>query len=420
MGADGECPRLRLRVLAIPDTEAARRITNLLAQSQHPKSMALASKHLFSPLTQRSVTFPNRIVVSPMCQYSYVDGLSNEWQFVHLGSRAVGGAGAVFTEAAAVSPEGRITPGDLGIWSEAHVAPFAKLTAFIKSQGSVPAIQLAHAGRKASMALPWAPELKAVSAEDGGWQAVGPSETSFAETYASPVALDRAGMDKVVADFIAATKRAAEAGFLLAEVHAAHGYLLHEFLSPLSNRRTDEYGGSFENRVRFPLEVVRAVRANFPAELPVWIRLSVTDWVDAELEPPAGGLSVEDSIAFAKLLKAEGIDLVDCSSGGNDPRQQIPVGAGYQVAFAERIRREVEISTGAVGMITAPEQADQIIRTGQADVVLLARELLRNPYWPLHAAEVLHQTGVWPVQYERAAHGKVARRQPLAAPELQS
>jgi 2,4-dienoyl-CoA reductase-like NADH-dependent reductase (Old Yellow Enzyme family) len=220
-------------------------------------------------------------------------------------------------------------------------------------------------------------------------------------------------MNKVVADFQAAAHRAAAAGFLLAEVHAAHGYLLHEFLSPLSNRRTDEYGGSFENRVRFPLEVVRAVRANFPAELPVWVRLSVTDWVDAAVEPPAGGLSVEDSVAFARLLKVEGIDLVDCSSGGNDPRQQIPVGAGYQVAFAERIRREAEVSTGAVGMITAPAQADQIIRTGQADVVLLAREMLRDPYWPLHAAETLHQTGAWPVQYERAAHGKVGRRAPL-------
>jgi 2,4-dienoyl-CoA reductase-like NADH-dependent reductase (Old Yellow Enzyme family) len=375
--------------------------------------MTLAPDHLFSTLTQRSVTFPNRIVVSPMCQYSYVDGISNDWQLVHLGSRAVGGAGVVFTEAAAVSPEGRITPGDLGLWSEAHVAPLARLTAFIKLQGAVPAIQIAHAGRKASMELPWAAELKAVPASDGGWQAVGPGPEKFAETYAAPEALDRAGMDKVVADFAATARWAAEAGFLLAEVHAAHGYLLHEFLSPLSNRRRDEYGGNFENRVRFPLEVVRAVRANFPAEMPVWVRLSVTDWVDASSEIPAGGLTVEDSVAFARLLKAEGIDLVDCSSGGNDPRQQIPLGAGYQVAFAERIRREVGIPTGAVGMITAPEQADQIVRTGQADVVLLAREMLRDPYWPLHAAEALHKPGVWPVQYERAARGKVERRAAL-------
>jgi 2,4-dienoyl-CoA reductase-like NADH-dependent reductase (Old Yellow Enzyme family) len=375
--------------------------------------MATAPNHLFSPLTQRSITFPNRIAVSPMCQYSYTDGLSDDWQFVHLGSRAVGGAGIVFTEAAAVSPEGRITVGDLGLWSDAHIAPLARLTAFVRSQGAVPAIQLAHAGRKASMAKPWETPLQAVPIGEGGWQTVGPTTERFSETYPTPAALDRAGMDKVIEDFAATTRRAASAGFLLAEVHAAHGYLLHEFLSPLSNSRTDEYGGSLENRARFPLEIIRAVRASFPAELPVWVRVSVTDWVDASSDIPAGGLTVDDSVAFARMLKAEGIDLVDCSSGGNDPRQQIPVGAGYQVAFAERIRREAGIPTGAVGMITAAEQADQIIRTGQADVVLLAREMLRNPYWPLHAAEVLHKPGLWPVQYERAAHGKVERRQPL-------
>jgi 2,4-dienoyl-CoA reductase-like NADH-dependent reductase (Old Yellow Enzyme family) len=376
-------------------------------------AMPVVPSHLFSPLTQRSVTFPNRIAVSPMCQYHYTDGFSDEWQLVHLGSRAVGGAGIVFAEASAVSPEGRITPGDLGLWSEAHIAPLARITAFVKGQGAVPAIQLAHAGRKASMAKPWAVPLKAVPRGEGGWEAVGPTTDPFAEAYPTPVALDRAGMDKVVADFAAAARRAEAAGFLLAEVHCAHGYLLHEFLSPLSNQRTDAYGGSFENRVRFPLEVIRAVRANFPAELPVWVRLSVTDWVDPSSEVPEGGLTVEDSIAFARLLKTEGIDLVDCSSGGNDPRQQIPVGAGYQVGFADRIRREAGVPTGAVGMITAPEQADQIIRMGQADVVLLAREMLRDPYWPLHAAEALHQPGSWPVQYERAAQGKVARREPL-------
>jgi len=348
-----------------------------------------------------------------MCQYSYVDGFSNDWQFVHLGSRAVGGAGIVFVEAAAVSPEGRITPGDLGIWSDAHIARLARIPAFVKEQGSVPAIQLAHAGRKASMAKPWEQPVAAIPVSEGGWQTVGPTTYRFAETYSTPNALDREGMDKVVADFSAAARRAVAAGFLLAEVHLAHGYLLHEFLSPLSNKRTDSYGGSFENRVRFPLEVVRAVRANFPEELPVWVRLSVTDWVAPSGEEPEGGLTVEDSVAFARLLKAEGIDLVDCSSGGNDPRQEIPVGAGYQVAFADRIRREVGIATGAVGMITAPEQADQIIRSGQADVVLLAREVLRDPYWPLHAAEVLHKPGKWPVQYERAARGKVERREPL-------
>ncbi|MGB7199274.1 MAG: NADH:flavin oxidoreductase/NADH oxidase [Acidobacteriaceae bacterium] len=375
--------------------------------------MAIVPNNLFTPLTQRSVTFPNRIVVSPMCQYSYVDGVSNDWQFVHLGSRAVGGAGIVFAEASAVSPEGRITPGDLGLWSDAHIAPLAQITEFVKAQGVVTAIQLAHAGRKASMPKPWAGNSHVLSASDGGWQAVAPSSQPFAEGYSIPRALDRAGMDKVVADFAAATRRAEAAGFLLVEIHGAHGYLLHEFLSPLSNSRTDEYGGSFENRARFPLEVVRAVRAHFPAELPVWMRLSVTDWVEPSKEFPAGGLTVEDSIAFARLLKAEGIDLVDCSSGGNDPRQQIPLGPGYQVALAERIRREADIPTAAVGMITAPEQADQIIRTGQADVVSLAREMLRDPYWPLHAAETLRKTAVWPVQYERAAHGKVERRAPL-------
>lgn len=380
--------------------------------------MPPVSDHLFSPLTQRSITFANRIAVSPMCQYSYTNGFSDEWQFVHLGSRAVGGAGIVFTEAAAVSPEGRITLGDLGIWFDEHVAPLARLTDFVKAQGAVPAIQLAHAGRKASMAKPWAETMQTVLPSEGGWEVVGPATHRFSDSYPTPRALDRAGMDKVVADFVAATHRAHEAGFLLAEVHAAHGYLIHEFLSPLSNTRTDEYGGSFENRVRFPLEIVRAVRISFPSELPVWVRLSVTDWIEPSAEVPTGGLSPEDSVAFARLLKEEGIDLVDCSSGGNDPRQQIPIGAGYQVAFAERIRREVGIQTGAVGMITSPEQADQIVRTGQADVVLLAREMLRNPYWPLHAAESLHKAGSWPVQYERAAHGKVERRKPLPTAEM--
>ena len=348
-----------------------------------------------------------------MCQYSYTDGFSDDWQFVHLGSRAVGGAGIVFTEAAAVSPEGRITLGDLGLWSEAHIAPLARITSFVKAQGSVPGVQLAHAGRKASMAKPWETPLQAVSVAEGGWQPVGPTTDSFSANYPTPVALDRAGMDKVIEDFVDAAQRAVSAGFLLAEIHSAHGYLLHEFLSPLSNRRTDEYGGSLENRARFPLEIIRAVRANFALELPLWVRLSVTDWVDPSAEVPTGGLTVDDSVAFAKLVKAEDVDLIDCSSGGNDPRQQIPIGAGYQVAFAERIRREADIKTGAVGMISAPEQADQIVRTGQADFFLLARELLRDPYWPLHAAEALHRPGLWPVQYERAAQGKVERRQPL-------
>jgi len=344
-----------------------------------------------------------------MCQYSYVDGMSNDWQFVHLGSRAMGGAGTVMAEASAVLPEGRITPGDLGIWSDAHIAPFARLTAFLKEHGAVPAIQLAHAGRKASMALPWEP-ARTLPESEGGWEpnVVAPSAERYSETYPLPQALDRAGMDKIVSAFAAAAKRAADAGFLIAEVHAAHGYLAHEFLSQISNLRTDEYGGSLANRARFPLEIIRAVRNAFPEHLPVWVRVSATDWVE-------GGLSVDEIVEVAKLIKAEGIDLLDCSSGGNSPLQEIPIGAGYQVAFAERLRRETGLATGAVGMITEPAQADQIIRTGQADVVLLARELLRNPYWPLHASETLHQPGSWPKQYERAAHGKVVRREPLPA-----
>ncbi len=370
--------------------------------------MSSAPDNLFSPLQQRSLTLPNRIVVSPMCQYSSVDGHATDWHLVHLGTRAIGGAGTVMTEAAAVSPEARITPGDLGIYSDDHLPMLSRITSFLKANGSVPAIQLAHAGRKASMVPPWE-KSHTVPPSEGGWtNVVAPSALRFHDEYPLPQALDRAGMDKILADFTAATHRAAAAGFLLAEVHAAHGYLAHEFLSPLSNTRTDEYGGSLTNRARFPLEIIRAVRAAFPAHLPVWVRISATDWVD-------GGLSIEDSIQFARLVKAEGIDLLDVSSGGNDPRQQIPLGPGYQVAFADRIRRETSLPTGAVGMITDPAQADQIIRTGQADVVLLARELLREPYWPLRAADHLHQPASWPVQYERAAPNpaKVQRRQPL-------
>lgn len=362
---------------------------------------------LFTPLQQRSITLPNRIVVSPMCQYSSVDGFASDWHLVHLGSRAVGGAGVVMTEAAAVSPEGRITPGDLGIWKDEHLPELQRIAAFVREQGSVPAVQLAHAGRKASMSKPWERPSRTVPPTEGGWEnVVAPSAERFAPDYPVPHAMDRAAMDKVVADFIAAAKRAERAGFLLAEVHAAHGYLAHEFLSPLSNRRTDEYGGSLENRARFPLEIVRAVRDAFPQQLPVWVRLSASDWVE-------GGLTVEESIEFSKLLKAENVDLVDVSSGGNDPRQKIAVGPGYQVEFAERIRREAGIATGAVGLITEAAQAETILREGQADVVLLARAFLRNPYWPMQAADELGGRIGWPVQYERAASGRVDRRQPL-------
>jgi 2,4-dienoyl-CoA reductase-like NADH-dependent reductase (Old Yellow Enzyme family) len=379
----------------------------LSAPTRHPIPMSTPPDNLFSPLQQRSITLPNRIVVSPMCEYSSTDGHANDWHLVHLGSRAIGGAGTVITEAAAVSPEGRITPGDLGIYSDDHIPFLTRITDFLKAHGSVPGIQLAHAGRKASMSRPWDTPSRTLPPSEGGWtNVVAPSALRFHDEYPQPHALDRAGMDKIIADFTAATRRAAAAGFLLAEVHAAHGYLAHEFLSPLSNTRADEYGGSLTNRARFPLEIIRAVRAAFPANLPVWVRVSATDWVD-------GGLTIDDTVQFARLVKAEGIDLLDCSSGGNDPRQQIPLGAGYQVAFAERVRRETGLATGAVGMITDPAQADQIIRTNQADVVLLARELLRDPYWPLRAAEALHQPASYPVQYERAAKGKVVRREAL-------
>ena len=365
-----------------------------------------AKTHLFSPLTQRSVTLPNRIAVSPMCQYSSVDGFASDWHLVHLGSRAVGGAGLVFTEAAAISPEGRISPGDLGIWKDEHIEPLARITRFIRENGSVPAIQLAHAGRKASMTPPWE-KSRNLPPSEGGWEnVIGPSAERFSPSFPVPVEMDRAAMDKVLADTTAATKRALTAGFLLVEIHAAHGYLGHEFLSPLSNLRTDEYGGSLANRARFPLEMVRAARAAWPQNLPLWVRISATDWVD-------GGLTIDESVEFARLLKTEGVDLIDISSGGNDPRQQIPIGPGYQVAFAERIRREAGIATGAVGLISEPAQADQILRTGQADIVLLAREMLRDPYFPLRAAYELKQPGSWPKQYERAALGEVEHRQPL-------
>ena len=383
--------------------------------------MSHSSNSLFTPLRQRGITLPNRIVVSPMCQFSSIDGHASDWHLVHLGSRAIGGAGTVMTEAAAVSPEGRITPGDLGIYSDDHIPMLARITAFLKQNGSVPAIQLAHAGRKASMMPPWegvraaAPQpanSKTATNPLSGWtHVVAPSAIRFHDEYLLPQALDREGMNKVVADFASATRRAAAAGFLIAEVHAAHGYLAHEFLSPLSNRRSDAYGGTLANRARLPLEIIRAVRAAFPAHLPVWVRVSAVDWVE-------GGLSIEDSVEFARLVKAEGVDLLDVSSGGNDPNQQIPLGPGYQVAFAERIRRETGLATGAVGLITSPAQADQILRTGQADLVLLARELLRDPYWPLRAAQELHQPGSWPVQYERAALGPVQRRMPLPPPEV--
>jgi 2,4-dienoyl-CoA reductase-like NADH-dependent reductase (Old Yellow Enzyme family) len=348
---------------------------------------------LFTPLTLRSLTLKNRIVVSPMCMYSSQDGFANDWHLVHLGSRAVGGAGLIITEAAAVAPEGRITPDDLGIWKDEHIEGLKRITTFIRAQGSVAGIQLAHAGRKASTYTSWKGEGQVPEA-DGGWTTVGPSAVAFSPSYPLPVALEAAGLAQVVVDFRAAAVRALAAGFQVVEVHAAHGYLLHEFLSPLSNQRTDTYGGSFENRIRLLVEVVEATRAVWPAELPLLVRISATDWTE-------GGWTAEDSVALATVLKSKGVDLIDCSTGGN-VAASIPVGPLYQTPFAERVKREAGIPTGAVGLITSAPEADAIISAGQADVVLLAREFLRDPYFPLHAAFELGETVPWPVQYERA------------------
>ncbi len=360
--------------------------------------------HLLSELRLRDVVFPNRIGVSPMCKYSCEDGRANEWHFVHLGTRAVGGAGVVFTEAAAITPEGRISPEDLGVWSEAHFEPLERITRFIDAQGSIAGIQLAHAGRKASTFRPWSGK-GAVSEAEGGWRPVGPSALKFGESYALPRELTASEIGALRDAFVTAAERAYRAGFRVIEIHAAHGYLLHEFLSPLSNQRGDEYGGPFENRTRFLRETVAAVRKVLPDRCPLFVRISATDWTE-------GGWDIEQSAALARELKGLGTDLIDCSSGGNIERAEIPVGPGYQTPFSERIRREAGIATGAVGMIVSPAQADHIIRTGQADLVFLARELLRNPYWPLHAAEELGYPMPWPAQYLRAAPAGSAERMP--------
>ena len=353
--------------------------------------------HLFQPLTIKSVTLRNRIGVSPMCEYSSEDGAATDWHLVHLGSRAVGGAGLVIAEATAVSPEGRITPGDAGIWADKHVEPIARINRFVKQQGAVPGIQIAHAGRKASAARPW--EGGAHLADDaGGWPTLAPSPLPFGgELPKIPRAMSEADIVRVQNEFVAAARRALAAGCEWLELHSAHGYLSHEFLSPLTNRRTDQYGGSFESRIRFLLETTRAVRAVWPDKLPLAARISCTDWVD-------GGWDIEQSIELARRLKAGGVDLIDCSSGGTVPQAKIPVGAGYQVPFAERIRREAGIATAAVGSITEPTHADEIIRNGRADIVLLAREFLREPYWPLKAARVLGHKDLpaTPVHYDRA------------------
>jgi 2,4-dienoyl-CoA reductase-like NADH-dependent reductase (Old Yellow Enzyme family) len=351
--------------------------------------------NLFDPFAQRSLTLRNRLVVSPMCEYSATDGVPNNWHLVHLGSRAVGGAALVIAEASAVSAQGRISPQDTGLWNQQQVQAWQPITRFIRAQGAIAGIQLAHAGRKASTLRPWEGHGP-VPAGQGDWPTVAPSALPFEAHWPAPQALDEAGIQAVIADFRAAAHRAVAAGFELIEVHAAHGYLLHQFLSPLSNRREDGYGGSFENRTRLVREVVAAVREVWPAALPLWLRVSATDWADAD------GWDVDQSIELARQVKSLGVDLVDVSSGGLLPHAKIPLAPGYQVPFAARIRREAGIATGAVGLITGAEQAAQIVANGDADVVLLARESLRDPYFPRRAAQQLGAKLDPPVQYQRA------------------
>ena len=347
---------------------------------------------LFTPIQLRSLTLRNRIFVSPMCQYSCRNGLPNDWHLVHLGSRAVGGAALVMVEATAVTPEGRISPGDCGLWNDAQAEAFAPIARFISEQGAIPAIQLGHAGRKASVLAPW---QGGATVAEGGWQPGAPSALPFGPGSPEPRELSLADLEQLVADFATSASRALQAGFQVVEVHMAHGYLLHQFLSPLSNRRRDEFGGSLENRLRFPLQVARRVREIWPRHLPVLVRISATDWVN-------GGWNPTQSLELCRRLKELGIDLIDCSSGGLVPDAVIPAGPGFQTPLAAKIRQEIGIATGAVGLITAPAQAEQIIATGLADVVFLARELLRDPYWPMHAAQALKADHLWPVQYERA------------------
>lgn len=350
--------------------------------------------NLFSPLKIKSIELKNRIAVSPMCEYSSEgDGFANDWHLVHLGSRAVGGAALVITEATAVSPEGRISNGDLGIYKDEHIDKLKHITGFIHAHGAVAGIQLAHAGRKGSHQLPWEGGAQILPGQPGGWQTVAPSAIAFTGNEHPPVELDIAGIEKVKANFKAAAARALKAGFKVIELHGAHGYLIHEFLSPLSNHRTDEYGGSFENRIRLLLEIIETVKEVWPEDYPLFLRISASDWTE-------GGWTIADSVALANIVKQYGIDLIDCSSGGNVATAKIPVGPGYQVPFAEAVRKS-GIMTGAVGIITEPLQADSIIQTGHADMVFIARELLRDPYFPLRAAHQLGHEVKWPVQYER-------------------
>jgi len=353
---------------------------------------------LFTPLQLRSITLKNRIVVSPMCQYSATDGFANDWHLVHLGSRAVGGAGLVIMEATAVTPEGRISPHDLGLWEDEQIEPLKRITAFIEAQGSVPGIQLAHAGRKSSLTEPWNGDRQ-LTPEEGAWQTLAPSAVAFEASRAEPRELTTSEIHHLVIAFRDAAQRALTAGFKVLELHGAHGYLINEFLSPLSNFRTDEYGGSFDNRMRFLLEVIDATRAVWPSDYPLFLRISATDWVD-------GGWTIEDSIKLATIVKQKDVDLIDCSSGGNSAVAKIPARPGYQVPFAAEVRK-AGIPTGAVGIIITAEQAEEILTSGQADLIFMARELLRDPYFPLHAAAVLgHDNMPWPLQYERAKRKK--------------
>jgi 2,4-dienoyl-CoA reductase-like NADH-dependent reductase (Old Yellow Enzyme family) len=348
---------------------------------------------LFSPLTIKNITFKNRIVMSPMCQYTAKDGFTNDWHLVHLGSRAVGGTGLIIMEATAVTPEGRITPGDLGIWDDGHIPGLTRIVNFIHAHGAIAGIQLAHAGRKASCAVPWEGG-KQLGEKNGGWQTVAPSNLPFTAGDRTPEALNKEGIHKVVSGFTAAAKRALAAGFKVIEIHSAHGYLLQEFLSPISNHRTDEYGGSFENRTHLLRQVIDAVKSVWPAENPLFVRISSTEWTE-------GGWTVEESVKLGYMLKDMGVDLIDCSSGGNIDNAKVPFSPGYQVQFSEAVRK-TGILTGAVGLINSASQAESILREEKADLVLLGRELLRNPYFPLFAARELGVDITWPVQYLRA------------------
>ena len=352
------------------------------------------SSQLFSSIQIKSLLFKNRIAISPMCQYSAIDGFANDWHLVHLGSRASGGAALIIQEATAVCPEGRISPADLGLWKDEQIEKMKAINQFILSQNSIPGIQLAHAGRKASMSEPWNGN-KRLDESNGGWDTVAPSTIGYHSNEKSPIALDNNGIQKVISDFKSATKRAFQAGFQVVEIHAAHGYLLHQFFSPLSNLRTDDYGGSFENRIRLMLEVLEAVQSEWPDNLPLFVRISATDWAE-------GGWNIEESVQLSRILKEKGVDLIDVSSGGLVSHQKITLGPGYQVPFAEKIKKETGILTGAVGLITEANQAEEIVATGKADLVLFARESLRNPYLALDFAKELGAEIQWPKQYERA------------------